>query len=130
MVRSSEAEASRRPSGDQATLLTKLEWPERVWRRWADWASQRRVVRSSEAEASRRPSGDQMIWVIFRVWPRSVRCSLKPGGGGCRSGCKFCAIVRFALVSIVALLWHRRFMCVVSIRPGVCSREEQYYYDE
>src|SRR5262245_12205348 len=50
-------EASRRPSGLKATLVTPLVWPVRVCRGWPVATSQTVIIPSPLPEASRRPSG-------------------------------------------------------------------------
>src|SRR6266487_1144407 len=106
MVLSKEPEASRRPSGDHATLLIKPKWPERVLRGSQVVVSQRRMVLSKEPETSRRPSGDHATLLIQSECPERVCSSLKPGGGACcsrpRSRCSRCSRSRSSTSSFVS----------------------------
>ena len=68
---SSDPEASRVPSGDQATELTPSEWRSRVAASSPDDGSQSLTVLSSLPEATRRPSGDQA------TEPTHAACLLK-----------------------------------------------------
>src|SRR5438477_299693 len=71
-VLSSEADASRRPSGENATALTQSLWPLSVASHAPVAASQSRTVSSSEADASRRPSGENATALTQSLWSSSV----------------------------------------------------------
>lgn len=74
-VPSSEAEATRLPSGDQDTHLTVLVWAPTITISVPDSTSQIRTVRSPDPVTNRCPSGDQATAVTLLSWPRSTASS-------------------------------------------------------
>jgi hypothetical protein len=73
-VRSCDADASRWPSGENATAVTLRLWPSSVWLCSPVAAFHSLTVRSCDADASRRPSGENATAVTQLPWPSSV-CS-------------------------------------------------------
>src|SRR4051794_41409601 len=72
IVRSPEAETSRRPSVEYITELTRSEWLSSVLCRTPVAVSQSRMVRSLDADASHRPSGENVVELTKPEWPLSV----------------------------------------------------------
>ena len=66
-------EASRRPSGLKATLVTPLVWPVRVRRSCPVATSQTVMIPSKLPEASRRPSGLKATAMAPLVAAREAR---------------------------------------------------------
>src|ERR1700722_13952836 len=67
-----EADASRRPSVENATALTRWLWPLSVCLHLPVAESQSRTVLSLEADASCRPSAEKATALTQPLWPSST----------------------------------------------------------
>src|SRR5262249_10120456 len=72
IVRSTDAETTRRPSGVTAHARTPCVWPSNEARIWPESASQILSVRSSDAETTYRPSGVTVHERTRPTWPVRV----------------------------------------------------------
>jgi hypothetical protein len=76
MLLSSEPEASRLESGDQAMVFIPARWPSSVCSRLPVMESQILTVQSALHEAIQRPSGENLTDETPFLWPRRMRVGL------------------------------------------------------
>jgi hypothetical protein len=70
---SSEPEASRRESGDQARMEIPARWPSSVCSRVPEEADQSFMVQSEEEEAIHWPQGENFTCEMGFLWPCRIR---------------------------------------------------------
>src|SRR5690349_3056313 len=81
MVRSYEQDASKRPFGDHATVLTRSLCSSNLAAHSPLSTSQMRMVVSSDGEAKYCPSGDQAMRLISFACPCRAHRKVRPGTG-------------------------------------------------